>query len=231
MFKERFMPAPAMKAILSGLLNPSWGKFHRSTIVRLAVYGNRVEIGIGEGNMYQWELDAIRSAPIEHDWINVRALGTVGIEGIKYVPEKKVSGMPRGLLPVQSGRVYVFVSDDLGAIFPAYRCFDINFGERRILSIISPRTLIRDIVEVVHSAFPNERYRGRVNNVEVKAEELDRFFKMNYGIGVLRKRGSVKSSVEAFPLLGGKDIKIIVEEIHEKHGCQSALIGGKDTIQ
>ncbi|MEM2341041.1 MAG: hypothetical protein QXX94_03490 [Candidatus Bathyarchaeia archaeon] len=217
MFKDRLIPAPVMKAILSGLLNPSWGNFHRSTMVRLVVYGNRVEIGIGEGNIYQWELDAIKSAPIEHEWINIESLEMVSIEGIKYVPEKKVSGMPRGLLPTQSGRIYIFVSDDLGAIFPAYRCFDVNFGERRILSIISPRTLIRDIAEAVHPSFPNEKYRGRVNNVEVKAEELDRFFKMNYGVGVLKKRSSVKSSVKAFPLLGGEDIKTIIEEIYEKH--------------
>jgi hypothetical protein len=98
-------------------------------------------------------------------------------------------------------------------IFPAYRCFDINFGERRILSILSPRTLVRDIAEAVHPAFPEEKYRGRVNNVEVKADTLNDFLEKSYGIGMLRRGGSVKVRVEAFPLLGGEDIKVILESI------------------
>ncbi|MEM1997733.1 MAG: hypothetical protein QXZ27_06790 [Candidatus Bathyarchaeia archaeon] len=99
MFEIRLIPAPAMKAILSGLLNSSWGNFHRSTIVRFTVYGNHVEIGIGEGNMYQWELDALKGVSIKHEWVTVKMLEIAQVEGVKYVPEKKVSGMPRGLLP------------------------------------------------------------------------------------------------------------------------------------
>jgi hypothetical protein len=215
MFKDRLIPNPVMEVILSGFLNSAWGSFHRSTIVRLTVYGNHLEIGIGEGNMYEWELNTLRRTRIEHEWIAIEAeeLRMVCIEGIKYIPEKKVSGMPRGLIPTWSSSVYVFVDDYLEMIFPAYRCFDINFGGRRILSILSPRTLIRDIAEAVHPAFPEEKYRGKVDNVEVKADALNDFLEKNYGIGVLRKEGSMKMRVEAFPLLGGEDIKVILESI------------------
>ncbi|MEM2789655.1 MAG: hypothetical protein QW236_04865 [Candidatus Bathyarchaeia archaeon] len=215
MFEIRLIPAPAMKAILSGLLNSSWGNFHRSTIVRFTVYGNHVEIGIGEGNVYQWELDALKGVSIKHEWVTVKMLEIAQVEGVKYVPEKKVSGMPRGLLPTRSGSVYIFISDDLNMMFPAYRCFDINFGGRRILSILSPRSLVRDTAEAVHPAFPREKYRGRVNNVEVEAGALSRFFRDGYGIGVLRKRGAVKGEMKAFPLLGGDDIKVILESLSE----------------
>ncbi|MEM1530649.1 MAG: hypothetical protein QW502_03155 [Candidatus Bathyarchaeia archaeon] len=217
MFKGRLIPAQVMKAILSGLLNSSWGSFHRSTIVRLTVHGNHVKIGIGEGNIYQWELDALKSVSVKHEWVTVKELEIAQVEGVKYVPEKKFSGMLRGLLPAQSEGVCIFISDDLGMVLPAYRCFDINFGERRILSIISPRSLIRDTAEVVHPAFPKEKHRGRVNNVEVGAEALSIFFRKGYGIGVLRKRGAMKGEMEAFPLLGGEDIKVILESLDEHH--------------
>ncbi|MEM1543384.1 MAG: hypothetical protein QXH97_03795 [Candidatus Bathyarchaeia archaeon] len=217
MFKGRLIPAPVMRAILSGLLNSSWGRFHRSTIVRLTVYGNYVEIGIGEGNIYQWELDALKGASIKHEWVAVRVLEIAQVEGIKYIPEKEVSGMPRGLLPTRSRSIYIFISNDLKMVFPAYRCFDINFGERRILSIISPRSLIRDSAEAVHPAFPKEKYHGRVNSVEVAADALSKFFRDGYGIGILRKRGAMKGGVKAFPLLGEEDIKVILESLSEHH--------------
>ncbi|MEM1580946.1 MAG: hypothetical protein QXK89_00320 [Candidatus Bathyarchaeia archaeon] len=212
---SRLIPDLVMKAILSGLLDSSWGSFHRSTIVRLTVYGNYMKIGIGEGSVHQWELDALRDTPIKNEWISIEMPRIVYVGGIKYIPEKKASGMPRGLLPVRSNGVYLFVSDKMRMIFPAYRCFDINFGEQRILSILSPRTLVRDFAEAVHPAFPDEKYHGRVHSAEVKVEELNKFFEMNYGVGMLRKRGSVKSEVEAFPLLGREDIKAITEKIRE----------------
>jgi len=215
MFKGRLIPNPIMEVILSGFLNSAWGNFHRSTTVRLTVYGNNLEIGIGEGNMYEWELNTLRRTRIEHGWIAIEAeeLRTVCIEGTKYIPEKRISGMPRGLIPTWSSNVYIFVDDYLEMIFPAYRCFDINFGGRRILSILSPRTLIRDIAEAIHPVFPEEKYRGRVNNVEVKVDAFNDFLEKNYGIGMLRKEGSVKMRVEAFPLLGEEDIKVILESI------------------
>lgn len=214
---NRFIPDLVMKVILSGLLNSSWGNFHRSTIVRLTVYGNHVKIGIGEGNIRQWELDALRDNPIRHEWVNIDIdnLRRIYVEGIKYIPERKVSGMPKGLLPIQSGNVSLFVSDERRMIFPAYRCFDINFGEQRILSILSPKTLVRDTAETAHPAFPGEKYRSRVHNVEVKAEVLGELFRMNYGVGILRKRSAIKGEADFFPLFGGEDIKVILNYIHK----------------
>jgi hypothetical protein len=207
-----------MKVILSGLLDSSWGNFHRSTIVRLTVYGNYVKIGVGEGSIHQWELDVLRDTPIKREWINIEMPAIAYIEGIKYIPEKKTSGMPRGLLPVKSRDVSIFVSDKMRMIFPAYRCFDINFGEQRILSILSPKTLVKDISETTHPAFPKEKYHGRVHNVEVKAEALSRFFKADYGIGMLGKRDIVRGEVKAFPLLGREDVKVILSNMIERFG-------------
>jgi len=209
----RLIPDLAMKVILSGLLDSSWGNFHRSTIVRLTVYGNYVKIGVGEGNIYQWELDALRDAKIKHDWVIIEDPRIEYVEGIKYIPEKKFSGMPRGLLPVQSREVRIFISDELQMIFPAYRCFDINFGMRRTLSILSPRTLVRDFAQTIHPAFPREKYRGRVDNVEVKAEVLKYLFNRGYGVGILRKRSALMGEMEAFPLLGSEDVAILLSSV------------------
>lgn len=98
-----------MKVILSELLDSSWGNFHRSTIVRLTVYGNHVKIGVGEGSVHQWELDALRDTPIKHEWISIEMPEALYVEGIKYIPEKKVSGMPRGLL-LFGAETYIFSS-------------------------------------------------------------------------------------------------------------------------
>ena len=57
--------------MLSGLLDSAWGSFSRSTIVRFFVYGNYVRIGVGEGNINQWEIDALKAAPIEYEWFKV----------------------------------------------------------------------------------------------------------------------------------------------------------------
>ncbi len=205
-----------MKVILSGLLDSSWGNFHRSTIVRLTVYGNHVKIGVAEGNLHQWELDALRDTPIEHEWISIEMPETQYVEGIKYISEKKVSDMPRGFLPVQSRNIFLFVSDEMRMVFPAYRCFDIDFGNQRILSILSPKTLVKDAAEATHPAFPKEKYHGRVHNVEVKAEALGRFLNADYGIGMLGKRDVIKGEIKAFPLLGGEDMKVILNNIRER---------------
>lgn len=228
---NRLIPDLVMKVILSGLMDSSWGSFHRSTIVRLTVYANHVMIGVGEGCIHQWELDTLRNVSIKSEWINVKMLRTMYVEGIKYVPEKKFSGMPRGLLPIRSRDVYLFISDEMQMIFPAYRCFDINFSEQRILSILSPRTLVRDIVESVHPAFPKEKYRGRVHNVEVRAENLEKIFRMNYGVGVLKKESSIRGGVKAFPLLGGEDIKIIIEETQKNYSSKNIFMKKTDTTQ
>jgi hypothetical protein len=209
----RLLPDPIIKVILSGLLDSSWGNFHRSTIVRFTVYRNYLEIGIGEGSIHMWELNILRDNPVRHEWINIDAPRLAYVEGVKYVPETKVSGMPRGLLPVQSKDICVFISDERQMIFPAYRCFDINFGERRILSILSPSTLVRDIAEAVHPVFRREKYRGRVHNAEVNAEALSRYLKSGYGIGILRRVSIVREEIKAFPLLGGEDIKIILDNL------------------
>ena len=204
--------------MLSGLLDSAWGSFRRSTIVRFFVYGNYVRIGVGEGNINQWEIDALRASPIQHEWSKIEQLNTFYVPGVKYIPGGKASGMPRELIPVKSRDVYIFISQVEHAIFPAYRCFDINLGERRILSIISPRTIIRDIVETIHPAFPKRKYRGKVNNVEVNLASISSFFERGYGIGILRKVGSlkVKNPIEGFPLLGNGDIKILLKQANLK---------------
>lgn len=207
-----------LKVVLSGLLDSAWGSFSRSTIVRFFVYGNYVRIGVGEGNINQWEIDALRASPIQHERFKIEQLDTFYVPGVKYVPEEKVSGMPRGLIPVKSRDVHIFISEVEHAIFPAYRCFDINLGEGRILSIISPRTIIKDIVETTHPAFPKEKYRGKINNVEVNLAALNSFFEKGYGIGMLRKVGSlkVKNPIECFPLLGNGDINILLTQANLK---------------
>jgi hypothetical protein len=215
MLEDRLMPDLAIKVILSGLLDSSWGIFHRSTIVRLTVYDNQVKIGVGEGNMHLWELDAIRETKIKREWVTIDAPRITWVEGIKYIPERKISEMPRGLLPLRNKYVYLFVSDEMQMIFPAYKCFDINFGEQSILSILSPKTLIRDFAEVSHPVFSEEKYYGRVENVEVKAEALAKFFKKGYGIGILRKKNALRNKIEAFPLLGRGDIEIIFQRLNK----------------
>lgn len=212
----RLIPDLVMKVILSGLLDSSWGNFHRSTIVRLTVYGNHVKIGVGEGSAHQWELDALRDTPIKHEWISIEMPEALYVEGIKYIPEKKVSGMPRGLLPVWSRDIYLFVNDEMRMLFPAYRCFDMNFGDQRILSVLSPKTLVKDVAETTHPAFPKEKYHGRVHNVEVKAEALGRFLNEEYGIGILGKKDVIKGEIKAFPLLGGEDMKVILNNVRER---------------
>gem|GEM_PF-852499 len=213
---DRLLSDLALKVVLSGLLDTTWGNFSRSAIVRFFVYGNKVRIGIGEGNIHQWEIDALREAPIEHEWFRIERLDTIYVEGIKYVPGGKVSGMPRELIPVKSKDVSIFVGEEERGFFSAYRCFDINLGKGRALSIISPRSVIKDVVETVHPAFPNRRCRGRINNVEVDAEVLRGFFEKGYGIGILRKKGSLKigDQMEGFLLLGKDDLRIILERIN-----------------
>jgi len=214
--ENRLLPDLDLKVVLSGLLDSSWGNFSRSAIVRFFVYGNTVRIGVGEGNINQWEIDALRASPIQHEWFKIEELNMISVPGIKYVPGEKASDMPRELIPVRSTDVWIYVSDIERAIFPAYRCFDINLGGGKILSIISPRTIKRDIVETVHPAFPKERYRGKVNNVEVEVGPLSRFFDRGYGIGILKKAGSkIKGEIEGFPLLGKGDIGAIFELINQ----------------
>jgi len=237
--KDKLLPDLALKVVLSGLLDSRWGNFSRSTIVRFFVYCNKVRIGIGEGNINQWEIDALRAAPIEHDWFRIEQPNMIWVDGIKYVPGEKVAGMPRELIPVRSRDVSIFVSEAERGIFTAYRCFDINFGKGHVLSIISSRSVIRDVAEIVHPAFPNRKYRGRINNVEVNAEVLSGFFEKGYGIGILRKKDSLKigDQMEGFPLLGKGDIKILLERVnldsntlgHEvkKHPKDAYLIGNR----
>jgi hypothetical protein len=73
---------------------------------------------------------------------------------------------------------------------------------------------VRDIVKTTHPTYPQEKYKGKVDNVEVKVETLNEFFQRGYGIGILRKVGrlKIKSPIEAFPLLGIEDIRIILEQ-------------------
>ena len=213
---DRLLPDLALKVVLSGLMDSRWGNFSRSTIVRFFIYGNKVRIGIGEGNINQWEIDALREAPIEHEWFKVEQPNMIWVEGIKYVPGGKVSGMPRELIPVRSRDVSVFIDEAEHGVFSAYRCFDINLGKGHVLSIISPRNVTRDVIETVHPAFPNRRYHGRINNVEVNVEALSGFFEKGYGIGILRKKGSLKigDQIEGFPLLGKGDIEIVLERVN-----------------
>ena len=215
---DRLLPDLALKVVLSGLLDPRWGSFSRSAIVRFFVYGNYVRIGVGEGNINQWEIDALRASPIQHEWFKIEELNMISVPGIKYVPGEKASGMPRELIPVRSTDVWIYVSDVERAIFLAYRCFDINLGKGRMISIISPRTIIRDFVETIHPAFPKERYRGKVNNVEVKLEALRRFFERGYGIGTLKKTSSlnIKGQFEGFPVLGREDIMRVIHSVESK---------------
>jgi hypothetical protein len=214
---DRLLPDLALKVVLSGLLDPAWGSFSRSTIVRFFVYGNDVRIGVGEGNIWQWEIDALRASPIRHEWFKVEQPPTIWVEGIKYVPGEKASGMPRGLIPVHRRDVHVFIGDSERVIFPAYRCFDINLGKGRIISIISPRTMVSDVVETIHPAFPKERYRGRISNVEVNVETLSGFLEKGYGIGILKRKGSltVGDQMEGLPLLGKGDLRILLERLEE----------------
>ena len=204
--------------MLSGLLDSAWGRLSRSTIVRFFVRGNNVAIGVGEGSIWQWEIDALKSSPIQHEWFKIEQLDTVFVPGIKYVPGRRVSGMPRELMPVKSCDVQIFVSRVEKAIFTAYRCFDINLGKGRILSIISPRTTVRDIVETSHSSFPKEKYRGKINNVEIDLGAINSLLEKGYGIGVLRKVRSlkVKKPIEGFPLLGDSDLKLLLKQSDSK---------------
>ncbi len=213
--KKRMLPDIALKVVLSGLFNSAWGSGHRRPIVRFFIYGDRVKIGVGEGNIKGWEIDALRYSPIRHEWFRIKDLRETFISGVKYVPGRKLPRMPRELIPLRSDNIHLFISDEESMIFPAYRCFDINLGEGRVLSIISPETLVRDVSEVVHPSFPKERYKGRVNNVEVKIEDLSPLLDGEYGIGILRKAGllKTKSLIEAMPLLGAEDLKIILEHI------------------
>ncbi|HIE18320.1 TPA: hypothetical protein EYP75_01195 [Candidatus Bathyarchaeota archaeon] len=211
--KSRLLPDLALKVVLSGLLDSAWGSGKRRTIVRFFVHGNRLNIGVGEGNIKKWEIDALNASPIEHEWFEIKHLDTIHVPGIKYIPGGKTSGMPRELIPVKSKDICVFFSDAERAVFPAYKCFDINLGKRRVISIISPRTLVRDVVETVHPSFPKEKYRGKVSNVEVEIESLKSFFERDYGVGILRKTGLLKTKnlIEGFPLLGSKDVKVILK--------------------
>ena len=213
---DRLLPDLALKVVLSGLLDTKWGNFSRSTIVRFFVYGNYVRIGVGEGNINQWEIDALKAVPIEHEWFKIEQPNMILVDGIKYVPGGKASGMPRELIPVKSRDVSVFVDEAEQGVFSAYKCFDINLGRGHVLSVISPRSVTRDVVETVHPAFPNSRYRGRVNNVEVNVDVLSGFFEKGYGIGILRKKGSLKigDQMEGFPVLGKVDIEILLERIN-----------------
>lgn len=91
-----------------------------------------------------------------------------------------------------------------------------NFGDQRILSVLSPKTLVKDVAETTHPAFPKEKYHGRVHNVEVKAEALGRFLNEDYGIGILGKKDVIKGEIKAFPLLGGEDMKVILNNVRER---------------
>ena len=213
--ENRLLPDLDLKVVLSGLLDPRWGNFSRSAIVRFFVYGNTVRIGVGEGNINQWEIDALRASPIQHEWSKIEQLNTISVPGLKYVPGEKASGMPRELIPVNSTEIRIYVSDIEHAIFPAYRCFDINLEKGRMISIISPRTIIRDYAKTIHPAFPQKRYHGKINNVEINFASIISLFEKGYGIGILRKSGSlkVKNPIEGFPLLGKEDINIILKQL------------------
>jgi len=211
--KDRTLPDLALKVVLSGLLETAWGSLRRSAVVRFFVYGNNVKIGVGEGNIHQWEIDALREAPIEHEWFKIMDLKIISVPGIKYVPGTKALGMPRELVPVKNSETWIYVSKVEHTIFPVHRSFDINFGGGRMISIISPRTLIKEVVETVHPAFPKERVRGKINNVEVDAKVVECFLKEGYGIGVLKKKRFIKNGEQmmGFPVLGKNDLKIIFE--------------------
>jgi hypothetical protein len=214
--KDRLLPELALKVVLSGLLDSAWGGLSRSMIVRFFVYGNYVRIGIGEGNIHQWEIDALKASPIQHEWFKIEGLNMISVPGIKYVPGEKASGMPRELIPVSSTDVWIYVNDIERAIFPAYRCFDLDLGKGRMISIISPRTIVRDYVKTIHPAFPQKRYHGKINNVEINLATIISLFEKGYGIGILRKSGSlkIKNPIECFPLLGKEDIKIILKQLN-----------------
>ncbi|MEM2889127.1 MAG: hypothetical protein QXI71_05915 [Candidatus Bathyarchaeia archaeon] len=218
MFQQRLLPGSVLKVVLSGLLNSTWGSFNRSTIVRFFVYGNNVKIGVGEGSIHQWEIDALNASPIQHEWFKIENLNEIYVEGIKYVPGGKVSGMPRELIPVKSRDIKIFYDEMRHGLFSAYRCFDINFGNGRILSIIGQRSIIKDMVETIHPAFPNHRYRGRVNNVELDVKVLSHFIKKGYGVGILRRKGSIRIGevMEGFPVLGIGDIMEVSNSLKAK---------------
>lgn len=217
--RPRLLPDLTLKVVLNGLLDSSWGNGHRKTIVRLFVYRENVRVGVGEGNIKGWEIDALRAAPVKGEWSRVGRFNVFYVPGMKYVPGSRVSGMPQELIPVKSGDIHLYVDDGERILFPAYRCFDIDLGARRILSIISPGTVAKDVVETVHPAFPKETYKGKVDNVEVKAESLVPFFERGYGIGVLKRVGllNVRGAFKYFPLLGVGDIQLILREV-ERHG-------------
>ncbi len=214
---NQLLPELVLKVVLSGLLNSKWGKFNRSTIVRFFIYGNNVKIGVGEGNIHQWEIDALRSCPIRREWRKVEPPVLSTIPGIKYVPGDKNFGMPRELIPIKASNVQIFVDYAAKMIFPAYRCFDINLGIHRIISIISPKTLVKDVAEAFHPSLPKRKYRRRVNNVEVSVETLSPFIKKGFGISVLRSRGGfgMGDKTETLPLLGNHDLLRILEKINE----------------
>jgi len=216
--RDKLLPDSVMKVVLSGLLDSTWGSFSRSAIVRFFVYGNNVKIGIGEGSIHQWEIDALNASPIRHEWFRIKELNKVSVPGIKFVPGTKAYGMPRELIPVKSTETWIYESAEECAVFPAYRSFDINLGEGRTISIISPKTLIKDVVEAVHPAFPKEKFRGKVNNVEIDIKVLGNFIKKGYGIGILRKKGSIKigEELEGFPVLGATDIMQLIHTVKGK---------------
>ena len=239
---DRLLPDLALKVVLSGLLDSRWGDFSRSTVVRFFVYGNKVKIGVGEGNINQWEIDALREAPIEHEWFKIEQPTTILVEGTKYVPGGKAVDMPRELIPVKSRDVNVFIGEVELGVFSAYRCFDINLGRGHILSFISPRSVTRDVAETTHPAFPNNMYRGRVNNVEVDAAVLSGFFEKGYGIGISRKKGSLNigDQMEGFPILGKEDLRILLERVNsdsetinqsvKEHSKDAWLKGNKSSV-
>ncbi|MEM2740084.1 MAG: hypothetical protein QXQ29_04715 [Candidatus Bathyarchaeia archaeon] len=213
----RIIPDPVMKVIVNGLLDSSWGRFRRSTIVRLKIDEDQVRVGIGEGCIHGWEVEVLRSNPIKGRWIEIDPPDIAVIEGVKYIPERMTSGMPRGLVPVYDTSVYIFISSGSRIIFPAYRCFDINLGGGRVISIVSPKTLVKDIVETVHPAFPGEKYKGRVNNVEVAIESLEEFFENEYSIGILEENPmKAKDRIKALTLLGSYDIKTVIENVKHR---------------
>ncbi|MCS7120391.1 MAG: hypothetical protein RMJ07_01815 [Nitrososphaerota archaeon] len=215
---ELCLPELALKVVLSGLLNSRWGRFNRSTIVRFFIYGNNVKIGIGEGNIHQWEIDALNTSPIRREWHKIKMPNIVTVAGTKFIPGSKIFGMPRELIPVRSNDIKIFISNSDKMIFPAYRCFDIDFGMGRVISVISPKTLIKDIEEAVHQTLPNKRYRRRVDNVEVNIETLTPIINKGFDIGVLKRKAGLSewNEIEALPVLGQHDLLVILENLAKK---------------
>ena len=187
---------------------------YRPLRVRIAVCNNRtVAIGCGEGDITNWELSVFTklSKTLQHKSLTTRNLKLVRLPGVKYVREKQTYGMPPGLLP-KRGNVTLFYQPDDNVIFPVYKCLDIVFPNRAVLSIVSPKSVIKEKVKVRHPIY-NEIYRGVVSNAELSSSNLLQRFPRGVGLGVLLGLSRFTKRCEAVYLLGDEDFLAIVKAI------------------